>query len=608
MAHDAAADWAAVPVAQRAAILRQAADAMEAAMEDLLGLMMREAGKTAANAIAEVREAVDFLRYYADEAERGLAGFGVAPLGTIGCISPWNFPLSIFTGQVAAALAAGNAVVAKPAEETPLIAGRAIKILHDAGVPEAVLQLLIGAGEMGAALVADKRICGIMFTGSTEVARLIARQLAERTLDDGRSVPLIAETGGQNAMIVDSSALTEQVVGDVLASAFDSAGQRCSALRVLCVQEDVADKTIRMIKGAMANLRVGNPDRLATDVGPVITAEAQASIARHIETMRGKGHTVTEAPMPPEVERGTFIAPTLIEISDVTELKREVFGPVLHVVRYRREKLGQLVDAINGLGYGLTFGLHTRIDTVINEVLGRIGAGNIYVNRNQIGAVVGVQPFGGHGLSGTGPKAGGPLYLRRLVRAGDLPPAMVGARGNAAARGLIDWLTREGDSEIAKLAAFTLERGLGGVDIELMGPVGERNRYQTRPRGTVLAIAESEAGLWLQVAAALGGGNRVAVEGPAAFHIDRLPGDLKKAILAEGEPIAAVLVEGDGEAAIAVGKRVAGWQGPIVPVQAVAGEDLRAGRSRYQPELLVDEVSVSINTAAAGGNASLMSL
>jgi RHH-type proline utilization regulon transcriptional repressor/proline dehydrogenase/delta 1-pyrroline-5-carboxylate dehydrogenase len=277
-------------------------------------------------------------------------------------------------------------------------------------------------------------------------------------------------------------------------------------------------------------------------------------------------------------------------------------------VRYRRNKLEALIEAINGLGYGLTFGLHSRIDTTINQVAGHIGAGNIYVNRNQIGAVVGVQPFGGHGLSGTGPKAGGPLYLRRLVRQGDLPPAVVGAQGDKDARAFVAWLGAEGDTEVAKRAAFIVERGLANVDIELAGPVGERNRYQTRRRGTVLAIARSEAGLCLEIAAALAGGNDVVVEGDATGLVGRLPAELRRRVVAEGTPIAAVLVEGDRAAALAVSQRVAAWQGPIVPVQAASTDGLLTGRLTYAPELLVDEVSVSINTAAAGGNASLMSL
>ncbi len=380
--------------------------------------MMREAGKTAANGVAEVREAVDFLRYYADRADE--LGSDAEPLGTIVCVSPWNFPLSIFTGQIAAALAAGNAVIAKPAEETPLTAAAMVAILHEAGVPRAALQFLPGAGDIGAALCGHEGVAGIIFTGSTEVARLIQKQLAPRG-----AVPFIAETGGINAMIVDSSALTEQVVNDVLSSAFDSAGQRCSALRLLCVQDDVADRTIEMLKGAMAELRTGDPRSLATDVGPVITAEAANRITAHITGMQKRGHRVTQSPL--ATLDGTFIAPTLIEVDRIDQLEAEIFGPVLHVVRFARRDLDATIDAINAKGFGLTFGLHTRLDETVDRVTARIRAGNIYVNRNIIGAVVGVQPFGGSGLSGTGPKAGGPLYVRRLVKSQPRPD---GRRGS----------------------------------------------------------------------------------------------------------------------------------------------------------------------------------
>ncbi|MGL5432398.1 MAG: L-glutamate gamma-semialdehyde dehydrogenase, partial [Plesiomonas shigelloides] len=342
------------------------------------------------------------------------------PLGPVVCISPWNFPLAIFTGQIAAALAAGNTVLAKPAEQTPLIASAGVQLLLDAGVPRGVVQLLPGRGEsVGAALVADERIRGVMFTGSTEVASLLQRALAGRLDPQGRPLPLIAETGGMNAMIVDSSALTEQVVSDVMASAFDSAGQRCSALRLLCLQEEIAEHTLTMLRGAMAEYRVGNPERLCTDIGPVIDAEAKNGIEQHIQTLRAQGHSVFQAAREAQQDlqdraQGTFVLPTLIELESVSELQREVFGPVLHVVRYRRETLDHLIRDINSTGYGLTFGVHTRIDETIARVTATVQAGNMYVNRNMVGAVVGVQPFGGEGLSGTGPKAGGPLYLYRL--------------------------------------------------------------------------------------------------------------------------------------------------------------------------------------------------
>ena len=363
-----------------------------------------------------MREAVDFLRYYADQASREFGNDTHRPLGTVLCISPWNFPLAIFTGQVAAALAAGNTVLAKPAEQTPLIAAQAIEILRAAGVPAGAVQLLPGRGEtVGAQLVASPGVRGVMFTGSTDVARIIARALADRLDDDGHTIPLIAETGGQNAMVVDSSALAEQVVFDVLSSAFDSAGQRCSALRVLCIQEDSADHVLTMLRGAMRELSVGNPDRLSVDVGPVIDAEARNGIVRHIDAMRTAGRRVDQLELNGECRHGTFVPPTIIEIGHISELKREIFGPVLHVVRYKREELDALLEAVNGTGYGLTFGVHTRIDETIAHVTGQVHAGNVYVNRNIVGAVVGVQPFGGECLSGTGPKAGGPLYMYRLL-------------------------------------------------------------------------------------------------------------------------------------------------------------------------------------------------
>ena len=400
-------------------MLERAADLLEADLPRLLGLLAREAGKTYPNAIAEVREAVDFLRYYAAEARRDFTTATHVPLGPVVCISPWNFPLAIFTGQIAAALVAGNPVLAKPAEQTPLIAAEMVRRLWQAGVPRAALQLLPGPGEtIGAALVGDARVQGVMFTGSTEVARLLQKSLAARLNRDGRPVPLIAETGGQNAMLVDSSALAEQVVTDVVASAFDSAGQRCSALRVLCLQEDGADAVLAMLKGAMAESRIGDPATLAVDVGPVIDAEARAAHrgAHRADARQGQGGLPARraaAPMRPRA--GTFVVPTLIELERLGELEREVFGPVLHVVRYRRAELAAMIEQINATGYGLTLGVHSRIDETIARVVAAAHVGNVYVNRNMIGAVVGVQPFGGEGLSGTGPKAGGPLYLYRLL-------------------------------------------------------------------------------------------------------------------------------------------------------------------------------------------------
>ncbi len=572
-AENALGGWAATPIEERAACLDRAADALEAQMEALLGLIMREAGKSAVNAVAEVREAVDFLRYYAQQGRGTLAS--AEPLGPVVCISPWNFPLAIFTGQIAAALVAGNTVLAKPAEETPLIAAQAVAILHQAGVPPDALQLVPGAGDIGAALVAAEPVCGVMFTGSTEVAKLIQRQLAGRLLSNGAPTPLIAETGGQNAMVVDSSALPEQVVRDVIGSAFDSAGQRCSALRVLCVQEDVAEEIVAMLKGAMEQLRIGNTQALSSDVGPVISAQAKNEIAAHVERMRASGHAVHQLGLGEGCSAGTFIAPTLIEISEIGELGREVFGPVLHILRYARRDLDKVLRHINATGYGLTFGIHSRIDETIADVTGQVAVGNIYVNRNVIGAIVGVQPFGGRGLSGTGPKAGGPLYLGRLVRNG---------------------------ADMAEVLAPVTE---------MPGPVGERNLYALHPRGRVLLLAQTEQGLQDQLDATLATGNSACLPD----HLHPLAQNLPAEQFARLEwianwqaepPFAHVLIEAaDGNAAedvITLLQAIAAKDGPI-PIVQVGGAE-----RPYRRDWMLEEVSTSIDTTAAGGNASLMAV
>ncbi len=608
----AASSWSEVPVTRRAACLRLAADAVQQRMPVLIGLIMREAGKTAANAIGEVREAIDFLRYYASAAEAMPAG--AKAIGPVVCISPWNFPLAIFAGQIAAALAAGNPVLAKPAEETPLIAAECVGILHASGIPRDALQLLPGDGAIGAALVAASEVAGVLFTGSTEVARLIRKQLAARTMADGKPPVLVAETGGLNAMIVDSSALAEQVVADVVASAFDSAGQRCSALRLLCLQEEIAERVFAMLKGAMKELRVAPTLRLATDVGPVISAQAQRIISQHVEHMRASGHAVTQIDVDEDGRFGTFVPPTLIELNDVSELTREVFGPVLHVVRYARENLDRLIDAINASGYGLTFGLHTRIDETIAHVASRIAAGNLYVNRNIIGAVVGVQPFGGRGLSGTGPKAGGPLYLRRLVHAppssgNDALPSM------PAAESFARWLDQRGDADSAASARAAMRRSQFGRRKELPGPVGETNRHELHARGRLLLVPLTAAGLYRQVGAALATGNTVTVDAASGLRsaLDGLPPDVADRVRwttrwAEDGPFAAALVEGDAARVRDVGERVAALPGPLVTLHAATSDELAAAEEPYDLVWLLEEVTISINTAAAGGNASLLAL
>ncbi|MEO8808440.1 MAG: L-glutamate gamma-semialdehyde dehydrogenase, partial [Burkholderiaceae bacterium] len=431
--------WNDTPLAQRAAVLRRAADALDARLPEFCGLLVKEAHKTLGDCVAEVREAVDFCRYYADQAEARLAT-QVLPgptgesnelhlhgRGVFVCISPWNFPLAIFAGQVVAALVAGNAVAAKPAEQTPAVAQRFVELLLAAGVPCDALALLHGPGEtVGAALVADPRSAGVCFTGSTAVAKIINRTLAAK---DGAMVPLIAETGGINAMIVDSTALPEQVVDAVVQSAFRSAGQRCSALRLLCVHEGVADAVIEMIRGALKELTVGDPALLATDVGPVIDAEAFAGIGAHITRLRSQATLIGEAPVASAFPR--LIAPIAFELKSIADVKQEIFGPVLHVVRWGGD-VDAVIRQINALGYGLTLGIQTRIDSRALRLAAAARIGNVYVNRNMIGAVVGVQPFGGEGLSGTGPKAGGPHYLYRFCAEQTVTINTAAAGGNAA--------------------------------------------------------------------------------------------------------------------------------------------------------------------------------
>ncbi len=441
-------DWDRQGAEHRAAVLDRIADLYEEHCAELMAICSREAGKTLHDGIAEVREAVDFLRYYAMQARRHMAEPMVMPgptgehnelrlhgRGVFVCISPWNFPLAIFTGQVCAALVAGNAVIAKPAEQTPIVATRAVELMHQAGIPKAVLQCLPGDGKLGAALTKDERIAGVAFTGSTETAHVINRTLAERT---GALATLIAETGGQNAMIVDSSALPEQVVDDVIQSAFHSAGQRCSALRILCVQSDVADHVIRMLAGAMQQVRVGDPGLLETDVGPVIDQGQLDMLQQHAERMDKEGKLIARTPLPDDLPQGHWFAPSAYEIDDIDQLGGEVFGPVLHVVRYKARELDRIIDQINGTGYGLTAGVHSRIDRSQQYIAHRLHVGNSYVNRNMTGAVVGVQPFGGEGLSGTGPKAGGPHYVLRFCTERTLTVNTAAVGGNASLLALSD--------------------------------------------------------------------------------------------------------------------------------------------------------------------------
>jgi RHH-type proline utilization regulon transcriptional repressor/proline dehydrogenase/delta 1-pyrroline-5-carboxylate dehydrogenase len=606
--------WAARPVSERADILRRAADLYEEHAVEFFALCTREAGKTLADGVAELREAVDFLRYYAAEAAN--AEPASEARGAIACISPWNFPLAIFTGQVAAALATGNSVLAKPAEQTPLIAARAVDLLHEAGVPRDVLQLLPGDGpSVGAPLTANPRIAGVCFTGSTEVARAIERQLAKTAAPDAM---LIAETGGLNAMIVDSTALPEQAVRDILASAFQSAGQRCSALRILYVQKDVEAKVMDMLTGALKTLTVGDPWHIATDVGPLIDAEARDSIAVYCAAMEAKGKLVAKIDAPQD---GLFVPPHIFRVAGIEEMEREIFGPVLHVATFEADEIDRVIAAINATGFGLTFGLHTRIEARVQRIVDGIHAGNIYVNRNQIGAVVGAQPFGGEGLSGTGPKAGGPHYLRRFRRTARGHAAVgegrpVGAVELAAAMpdpSAGGWSMRTDRVPALRrllrgkaAAAIAAAAGLDFGPVDLPGPTGEANSLALFPRGRVLCLGPDAETLLTQAVQALAAGNAVLAVAPGA------PKTLS-ALLGKGLPVAALDGRADMEALRTAPLDVAAFSGEADEMRrvrgALAGRDgpivPLVGEILY-PAAYAHERSACVDTTAAGGNASLL--
>lgn len=623
-----APSWAATKPDERAAKLERAADLLQERLPVLLGLLSREAGKTYANGIAEVREAIDFLRFYAAQAKGEFGTSTHVPLGPVLCISPWNFPLAIFVGQVAAALAAGNTVLAKPAAQTPLIAAEAVRLLHAGGIPVDALQLVPGKGSVvGAKLVADPRIQAVMFTGSTEVARGLQRTLAQRVGASGDPIPFIAETGGQNAMIVDSSALPEQVVADVLASAFDSAGQRCSALRVLCVQEEIADGLLRMLSGAVQELTVGNPALLKTDVGPVIDAPAREVIEKHIAAMKERGRSVARYGRHEDgvLGQGTYVLPTLIEIPTLGELTQEVFGPVLHVLRYRQADLEAVVRQIGDTGYGLTLGIHTRIDETVSRIVAAARVGNIYVNRNMVGAVVGVQPFGGEGLSGTGPKAGGPLYMYRLLESHPQDAfatavvaglhgssdAFANARQDEAFEALMAWLIKQGNGALADRCRQIHDAVPASRTRILMGPTGEKNVYSLRARDAVLCLSASREGMLFQLAGVLAVGSRAVW--PSADVTNALRNELPPAIqkyveMAEDwsagkTHFEVALMEGSKAELMSVSALLADRPGAIVSLRRCS-----VSEGLLPVEALMSEQSLSVNSAAAGGNATLMAV
>lgn len=624
IALDAQRDWASTSVQDRAAILRKAADLFEDNAAELFAILQREAGKTINDAISEVREAVDFLRYYAKEAKH--AERETQARGVIVCVSPWNFPLAIFIGQISAALVTGNTVVAKSAEQTPLVAHKAVQLLLKAGITPEALHLIPGKGaDIGQTLVSDPRIAGVCFTGSTATAQTINKAIADNADSDAI---LIAETGGLNAMIMDSSALPEQVVRDVVASAFQSAGQRCSALRVLFVQKDVEEKVINMICGAMDQLSINDPSLLRTDVGPVIDQKALSIINNHCQNMESQGKLIKKLEVPAELT-GSFAAPTLIRLNSIDELQQEIFGPVLHVVSYDVNDFDAVTDSINKTGYGLTFGVHSRIDGRVQKIVDAVNVGNYYVNRNQIGAVVGSQPFGGHGLSGTGPKAGGPLYLRKFRQSSEVAQAVTETANTKAVniheinnailqleatkyadkekRTALVRSALKGEAKDAMSAAVALDM----TSVELPGPTGESNQYHLEARGLVLCLGESPEALLAQTTQALVTGNKVVAvlgyqckETEAAFKrlakadlpVVLIHGTLDFSTLAEVKALDLVALNTQEDKLKQVKQALCSRSGAIVSVIS----DI------LYPGAYVHEKTVSTDTTAAGGNAQLL--
>ena len=601
--------WSRKSVEERAACVRKVGDLYEEHAHELFALTTREAGKSLLDAVAEIREAVDFAQYYANEAIR-YEDSGDAR-GVMCCISPWNFPLAIFTGQILANLAAGNTVVAKPAEQTSLLAARAVELMYQAGIPEDAIQLLPGTGAtVGAALTSDSRVSGVCFTGSTATAQRINRTMTENMAPDA---PLVAETGGLNAMIVDSTALPEQVVRDVLASSFQSAGQRCSALRMLYVQKDIADNLLEMLYGAMEELGIGDPWLLSTDVGPVIDENARKKIVDHCETFERNGKLLKKLPVP---GKGLFVSPAVLSVSGIEEMEEEIFGPVLHVATFDAKKIDKVVDDINARGYGLTFGIHSRVDRRVERITSRIKVGNAYVNRNQIGAIVGSQPFGGEGLSGTGPKAGGPQYVRRflkgvtVVREADLGASKVDAKQLQKLIGQLDKLNAPKPGarvEVLKPIFGEVPDPLDAHVEALPGPTGETNRLSNHARGVVLCLGPDKETALEQAGTALSQGNKVVVVAPgvqdtvdsagkAGLPVVGVEGLLEPEALATVNGFEAVVSCADQPLLKAYREALAKRDGALLPLITEHTLDQR----------FVIERHLCVDTTAAGGNASLI--
>lgn len=573
-----AAPWTSATVNERATVLQKVADLFEENAGEIFALLAREAGKTPADAVAELREAVDFLRYYSEQAKHHLE---CSPRGVFVCVSPWNFPLAIFIGQISAALAAGNAVLAKPAESTPLIAFFTVTLCYQAGVPRNALQLLPGQGpSIGDALVSLPNINGVCFTGSTATGLRINQSMANNTSPDA---PLIAETGGLNAMIVDSTALPEQAIKDIISSAFQSAGQRCSALRVVYVQEDIYPNFLEMLSGAMNELKVGQPWELSTDLGPLISAEAHNAIQAYVDVAASEGRLLKTINQDIPTT-GHFISPSIIQVDGINDMDTEVFGPILHIAIFKANHINHIVDHINKRGYGLTFGLHTRIDSRVEKIINQLNVGNIYVNRDQIGAVVGSQPFGGENLSGTGPKAGGPHYIPRFMHT---------QRINVASA-----------KDSSAVAFDTAQRGLNNLTFArntlseqaLTGPTGESNRLYEHGRGVVLCLGPDLASAIEQARIAQDNGCPTLIICPDAQGQNAIDGFLPRAFLSELSGFSVVVLWSNSDDATSARRSLAEREGPIIPLVC----------DNYLANVCRLERHVCIDTTAAGGNASLL--
>lgn len=621
--------WRKTDINIKIKMLKKSAILIEENFFSFVGVLIRESGKTYTNAISEVREAIDFLRYYSQQAEKNFYHKNHSPLGIVICISPWNFPLAIFIGQISAALITGNVVIAKPSEQTPIIAMLAVKFLYKSGIPKNVLQMLPGKGNLiGNKLTKNKNIDGVIFTGSIYTAKMIQHNISGRLNRNKKPISFIAETGGLNAMIIDSSALTEQVVNDSIISAFDSAGQRCSAMRILCIQEEIAEKTITMLKRAMKEYSLGNPIKLNTDIGPVINKKSQYNIEQYINLMRKKGKKIYQNNKNNDkIDNGSFIQPTIIEIQSLKELKCEIFGPVLHILKYKQKNTKKLIKKINKLGYGLTFGIHTRIDYMSNYISKKVVSGNVYINRNMIGAVVGVQPFGGSRLSGTGPKAGGPLYIYKLLNNYEkinINKKIFQSNNFYKIKNwkksinkfkeyekLCEWANLQKNENLKKIISQAEKSSEKKISFKINGPTGEFNQYYLIPHKKILCLARTKFDILIQLVFSLKAGCKIFWPNyPIQKKIkSSFPKSIKNIISIipnwekEKFQFDLIIHHGNKSESKKIHEIISKKNGPIIPIYT-----FKSGDQNLYIENFLQERVISVNTSATGGDTNLIKL